>query len=276
MQALLLRFLETGEIQSVGAHQASQARQRAGRSPRPTATCPSACRPASSARTCSTGSASSTSTCRRCASGATTSRCSIEHLLKRSRPRRLSISDEAMQVLQRYRWPGNVRELQNVVEQAMWFAEREMIDVGHLPAHACARRARTLLPIARAPAAGRRRSLRRARVGRLFLLGAHPPDVPARATSPATTCASWSCAACARRTATTARCCACSASRTQDYKRFHNFLMTHGCKVDYRAFRQGTPEPARTPRVLLPPLRPVVPPAEAEQPPAGEAIDSSR
>ena len=30
-----------------------------------------------------------------------------------------------------------------------------------------------------------------------------------------------------------------------DYKRFHNFLMTHGCKVDYRAFRQGTPEPAR-------------------------------
>ena len=40
----------------------------------------------------------------------------------------------------------------------------------------------------------------------------------------------------------------------QDYKRFHNFLMTHGCKVDYRAFRQGTPEPARAPRVLLPPL----------------------
>ena len=41
----------------------------------------------------------------------------------------------------------------------------------------------------------------------------------------------------------------------EDYKRFHNFLMTHGCKVDYRAFRQGTPEPARVPRVLLPPLR---------------------
>jgi hypothetical protein len=40
-----------------------------------------------------------------------------------------------------------------------------------------------------------------------------------------------------------------------DYKRFHNFLMTHGCKVDYRPFRQGTPEPARVPRVLLPPLR---------------------
>jgi hypothetical protein len=35
--------------------------------------------------------------------------------------------------------------------------------------------------------------------------------------------------------------------------------MTHGCKVDYRAFRQGT-EPARAARVLLPPLRAVPPP----------------
>ena len=33
--------------------------------------------------------------------------------------------------------------------------------------------------------------------------------------------------------------------------------MAHGCKVDYRSFRQGTPEPARAPRVLLPPLRPL-------------------
>src|SRR6185503_3906849 len=56
----------------------------------------------------------------------------IEHLLKRSK-RTITISEEAMQVLQRYRWPGNVRELQNVVEQALWFAERDMIDVGHLP-----------------------------------------------------------------------------------------------------------------------------------------------
>ena len=40
-----------------------------------------------------------------------------------------------------------------------------------------------------------------------------------------------------------------------DYKRFHNFLMAHGCKVDYRSFRQGTPEPARRPQLLLPPLR---------------------
>ena len=53
---------------------------------------------------------------------------------------------------------------------------------------------------------------------------------------------------------------------SQDYKRFHNFLMAHDCKIDFRAFRQGTPEPARAPRVLLPPLRTAPPavPAEAE------------
>ena len=41
---------------------------------------------------------------------------------------------------------------------------------------------------------------------------------------------------------------------TEDYKRFHNFLLAHGCKVDYRSFRQGTPEPSRRPQALLPPL----------------------
>jgi hypothetical protein len=57
-----------------------------------------------------------------------------------------------------------------------------------------------------------------------------------------------------------------------DYKRFHNFLMTHGCKVDYRAFREGNAELPRQPRVLLPPLSelrrttPVPPPVDSAQP----------
>jgi DNA-binding NtrC family response regulator len=33
-----------------------------------------------------------------------------------------------------YGWPGNVRELENVIEQALVFAEGEVIDVGALPA----------------------------------------------------------------------------------------------------------------------------------------------
>ena len=58
-----------------------------------------------------------------------------------------------------------------------------------------------------------------------------------------------------------------------DYKRFHNFLMTHGCKVDYRQFRQGNNEPARAPRILLPPLR-SEPPGAPESTTGAESADS--
>ena len=74
MQALLLRFLETGEIQSVGAHGASGHRERprhCGDEPQPGR---ARLARASSARTCSTGCASFTCTFRRSASGAKTSR----------------------------------------------------------------------------------------------------------------------------------------------------------------------------------------------------------
>ena len=168
--------------------------------------------------------------------------------------RGMAISDDAMQVLQRYRWPGNVRELQNVIEQAMWFADREIDrrrpSAAHRarpPAKRCCRRA---------SAAGRSPTTCTTRWSRAAIRsGSTSTRSSCSATSRATTCASSSSAVCGRRTATTARCCGCSAFRTSDYKRFHNFLMAHGCKVDYRSFRQGTPEPARLPRVLLPPLR---------------------
>ena len=56
MQALLLRFLENGEIQAVGADHSQRASTCAS-SPRPIATWTSSSPPASSARTCSTGCA---------------------------------------------------------------------------------------------------------------------------------------------------------------------------------------------------------------------------
>ena len=101
----------------------------------------------------------------------------VEHLLKRA-DRPMQISDDAMQVLQRYRWPGNIRELQNVIEQAMWFADREIVDVGHLPP-TVRMAGETLLP-----ARERRRQIAddlydALGVGRLLVLGAHPPDLPA-------------------------------------------------------------------------------------------------
>ena len=36
-----------------------------------------------------------------------------------------------------------------------------------------------------------------------------------------------------------------------DYKRFHNFLMTHGCKVDFRNYRTGVDLPTTRPAALL-------------------------
>jgi DNA-binding NtrC family response regulator len=190
----------------------------------------------------------------------------VDHLLKRTR-RTLRISEEAMDVLQRYRWPGNVRELQNVVEQALWFAERDMIDVGHLP-RSVRSSGESLLPTRE-----RRRQvaddLYDALVsgGYSFWEHIHPIFLSRDITRH------------------DIRELVVRGLRTthgnyrallrlfgmphQDYKRFHNFLMTHGCKVDYRAFRQGTPEPARAPRVLLPPLRPAAP-ADAQAVPPEE------
>ena len=44
-----------------------------------------------------------------------------------------TFSAEAIQVLERYRWPGNVRELQNVVEQAIWHGVDGEVGVSDLP-----------------------------------------------------------------------------------------------------------------------------------------------
>jgi transcriptional regulator with PAS, ATPase and Fis domain len=56
----------------------------------------------------------------------------IGYFIERS-GRRVTIAPDAMRLLERYRWPGNVRELQNVLEQTIWFAPGNVIEVEHLP-----------------------------------------------------------------------------------------------------------------------------------------------
>jgi transcriptional regulator with PAS, ATPase and Fis domain len=257
MQALLLRFLETGEIQSVGAHQAA------------------------SVANVRVIAATNRNLAERVAQGEFREdllyRLRVIHLhvpplrerredvpllidflLKR---RGVRMSDEATAVLQRYRWPGNVRELQNVVEQAIWFAEGGVIELDHLP------RAVRTAGDALLPSRERRRQvaddLYDALVsgGYSFWEHVHPIFLARDITRHdvrelvvrglRTTHGNYR-----------ALLRLFGMSHT-DYKRFHNFLMTHGCKVDYRAFRQGTAEPNRAQRVLLPPLR-AVPPAQGE------------
>jgi len=59
------------------------------------------------------------------------------HFLARSAPRLgravTGFTPEALDVLRRHRWPGNVRELENVVEQALVFAEGELVTPAELP-----------------------------------------------------------------------------------------------------------------------------------------------
>ncbi|WP_428265271.1 sigma-54-dependent transcriptional regulator [Haliangium sp.] len=52
----------------------------------------------------------------------------------RTNPAVRGLSDSALGRLMAYHWPGNVRELENVVEQALVFAEGEHIAVEDLPA----------------------------------------------------------------------------------------------------------------------------------------------
>ena len=121
MQVVLLRFLESGEIQRVGAdrsHTRVNVRlitatnrdlagaDRRGRVPRGSLL-PAERHPRLRFR--------------RCASASTTSRCSSNYFLHSygSSTRRppAEIAPDAMDALMAYRWPGNIRELKNVVER---------------------------------------------------------------------------------------------------------------------------------------------------------------
>src|SRR5688572_10282795 len=48
--------------------------------------------------------------------------------------RRLNFSEDALRALARYRWPGNVRELMNIVEQLLWLSTTGTVEMEHLPA----------------------------------------------------------------------------------------------------------------------------------------------
>ena len=75
---------------------------------------------------------------RRCAIGGTTSRrwwrTSSPSSAPRTNPSVTGISAAALARLAGYGWPGNVRELENVIEQALVFAEGTALEVAALPA----------------------------------------------------------------------------------------------------------------------------------------------
>jgi transcriptional regulator with PAS, ATPase and Fis domain len=162
---------------------------------------------------------------------------------QRSRPVRFT--DEAIEVLRRYRWPGNVRELQNVVEQAIWQSGAAEITPEHLPAmvrtvdalvQSRERRRQVADDLYEALSSG----------GYSFWAHIHPLFLARDITR-------HDIRELVRRGLQTTRgsyrgLLALFRMDPQDYQRFHNFLTAHGCKVDFRTFRTGAPiEPSRPP-----------------------------
>ena len=178
--------------------------------------------------------------------------------------RAVTISDEAYRALERYRWPGNVRELQNVVEQIVWLSPVDRIDVDHLPP-AIRTANQTVLPMRerRTQVAD---ELYKALVvtGYSFWEHIYPLFLSRDITR-------QDMRELVKRGLATTR----GNYRTllklfgmspRDYKRFLNFLAAHDCRADFREFRNGVPEMSRRPRLELPELPPDQVRARAGQP----------
>ncbi len=56
----------------------------------------------------------------------------LHHFLERAE-RRLTFTDDALRAFIGYRWPGNVRELMNVIEQLLWLSTTTVVGVEDLP-----------------------------------------------------------------------------------------------------------------------------------------------
>jgi transcriptional regulator with PAS, ATPase and Fis domain len=160
----------------------------------------------------------------------------VEHMLAKNGS--MPISEAALQLLEQYRWPGNVRELQNVVEQMTSTAAADEIGVDDLPP-----------TIATAP--GSQLSPQRERRRRVaddlydnlvtgrqrFWQHVHPLFIGRDLTRAdlrllvrrglATTSGNYRALV------------ELFGMPQEDYKKFLNFLAAHDCAVDYREFRQG-------------------------------------
>jgi transcriptional regulator with PAS, ATPase and Fis domain len=171
-------------------------------------------------------------------------RALVAHMLATSE-RQVIFDEGAMKALETYRWPGNVRELQNVVERLVWTTAGDVIGVDDLPRQLRPSRVERLVP-----AHERRRQMADdlfraitdgtlsfwSDVHRLFLdrdLTRH--DIRELV----------------RRGLVTTRGNYRSVvdlfgMPPSDYKRFLNFLTTHDCVVDYRPYRSGGKDSAAT------------------------------
>jgi DNA-binding NtrC family response regulator len=176
----------------------------------------------------------------------------IGHFVERVGGSRVTFTEDAVRLLCRYRWPGNVRELHNVIEQSIWMAQTDTIDVDQLPP-AIRSAAQTVLPVRerRCQVADElynalvvsgysfwehiyplflARDITRNDIRELVKRGLAVTRGNYRALLKL------------------------FGMPSRDYKRFLNFLAAHDCRADFREFRNGVPPLERQPRLVLPPL----------------------
>jgi transcriptional regulator with PAS, ATPase and Fis domain len=153
----------------------------------------------------------------------------------------VNFTAEALDLLERYRWPGNVRELQNVVEQVISLSMGDQVTPDDLPPAIVASQPGHVYP-------GRER--RRRVSDELYdglLSGGYRfwDDVHALFTERDITRADLR-QLVRRGLATTGgnyrALLQLFGLESQDYKRLMNFLAAHECVVDYREFRQARPD----------------------------------
>jgi DNA-binding NtrC family response regulator len=177
--------------------------------------------------------------------------------------RSVRFAEAAMQLLVRHRWPGNVRELHNVVEQAVLMTDRDVIDADQLPTAV-----RTSAPLL-LPARERRRQVADELYNAIVTAGYSFWDhiYPLFLSRDITR---HDMRELVRRGLSTTRgnyraLLKLFGMAPGDYKRFLNFLAAHDCRADFREFRNGAPEMARRPELMLPAL-PKSKPLPAESP----------
>ena len=167
-------------------------------------------------------------------------RALVEHTLARA-PRPIRLTEEVLRALEAYRWPGNVRELQNVVERLVWTIKGELVVPDDLPPHIRPGRPGAVIPVRerrRQPADDLFKAITDGslefwdHVHPLFLdrdMTRHDLRELVRRALAATQGNYRAVVRLFR-------------MPDSDYKRFLNFLGTHDCVVDFRPYRRAEPD----------------------------------
>ena len=171
-----------------------------------------------------------------------------EHFLRNAAARRITASEGVRAALLRHRWPGNVRELQHVVEQAAWLTDGSEIQLENLPQalrtpvvpHAATRERRRRVADQLFEALVQRQYSFWDHVHPLFLERDLTRNDLRELIGRALKHTKGNYRAVLR----------LLGIPESDYHRFHNFLAAHGCKVDYRIYRTGADLTPSRPQAL--------------------------